>query len=155
MKRKQTKQNKTNTFVTFCRNASADPTLCQERRSVLRQLQQGFFFFCGEAPRTCSFQRRQHMPADLPREQAASNTTAKMCLGCRKWQHGEKSVHTHQHMSRAVNRMQDGEREKHSKSPCLSAIHSLLLYILYCSITLCHTCCLYDYHCTQRRNYVL
>lgn len=148
------KRKKTNTFVTFCRNASAGPTLSGKAVSFA-STSAGLFFFCDEAPCTCSFQRRQHMPVDWPRERAASNTTATMCFGCRKCQQGEKSVHTHQHMSRVVNRMQDGEREKHSESPCLSANHSLLLYILYCSITLCHTCCLYDYHCTQRRNDVL
>ena len=65
-----------------------------------------------------------------------------------------KSVHTHQHIRRAVNRMQDGERG--TQREFVSYPLTATVYILYCSIThVCHTCCLYDYltlftYCTHK-----
>lgn len=70
--------------------------------------------------------------------------------------HGEKSVHTHQHISRAVNKTQDGERETQWESTVDSYSLTATVYILYCSIThVCHTYCLYDYqtlftYCTHK-----
>lgn len=45
--------------------------------------------------------------------------------------HGEKSVHTHQHISWAVNRTRNRERETTARVDALSVIHSLLLYCTY------------------------
>lgn len=59
--------------------------------------------------------------------------------------HREKSVHTHQHIRRAVNRMQDGLRETASHVVSYPLYSTATVNILCCSIThVCHTCCLYD-----------
>lgn len=103
-------------------------------------LQQGFF---SHALLIATAQ--QHMPADWAREQASSNTTTArrppppppppppQCVSSAEngrtlsadAEREKKSVRTHQHMSRAVNRMQDGERE----TQCQLCRHSLLMYI--------------------------
>lgn len=59
--------------------------------------------------------------------------------------HREKSVRTHQHMSRTVNRTRAGEWETTARVHTLPAIPSLLLYIYYIvvkSMCVIHAACM-------------
>lgn len=64
------------------------------------------------------------------------------------WQHAlqgkkEESVHTHQHIGRAVKRMLEEEQERRQGSTYVDYPLTATVYILYCSISYtCHTCCL-------------
>lgn len=154
---KEKKKKRTNTFVKFYSPAAADSTLHQEKRAVLRKHQQDLIFLLCSVrllTRAC-YSDSSICLRTRPREQA---TPSPQCVFERwTWQHAlqgkkEESVHTHQHISRAVNRMQEGEQERQQGSAFVDYPLTATVYILYCSISYtCHTCCLCEYQTLSTR----
>lgn len=74
-------------------------------------------------------------------ERRCRRPTHTMCFWWGKWQHALctpiEPVHTHQHICRAVNRMQDRERGTHGASTLVSFPLTAAVNILYCRKNLC------------------